>query len=152
MTEEPDLMKALKASLDAVRAGRAEVRCRARLVNDCAHGRPENPEEPMPEDGTFDGESVVCWACYVAVMPFTPSGQALNEELPAGIRIYRENAEYARAHPNPELLALDAEAVVGASRAGSPRHVSAAAAAAMARAEVARRAALPLHGMDGGGS
>jgi hypothetical protein len=116
-----------------------KVKCRAKLVDDCYDGREDDPEEPMVEDGTFDGESVVCDACYCAVMPFTLSGQALYDELPNGIYLYRENAECLRAHPDPAELVAQAKDVVARARGGSPRHVSALAALAMAQAEVERR-------------
>jgi hypothetical protein len=49
------------------------INCRARKAKDCAHGKPSgadgmDPEgDGMCEDGTWDGESVVCMACYIAV-------------------------------------------------------------------------------------
>jgi hypothetical protein len=36
---------------------------------------------PMSDDGTFDGDTIVCDACYVGLMPFTDSGRALRAEL-----------------------------------------------------------------------
>ena len=36
----------------------------------------------MRADGTYDGQSIVCDACYVQL---TPSGVALNDELPVAI-------------------------------------------------------------------
>jgi len=69
------------------------IRCRARVVDNCKHGRDErsvgasfgDPDYRMQYDGTWDGESIVCDPCYVELMPHTPSGQALNEELPEAI-------------------------------------------------------------------
>lgn len=117
----------------------SEVRCRAQLVDDCRHGTPDDPNEPFEDDGTFDGSTVVCTPCYCAVMPFTPSGQALRDELPHAIGVYRGSVEFVRDHADPAALAADAETVAAIARTGSPRHASALASAALARAEVARR-------------
>jgi hypothetical protein len=63
--------------------------CRARISRDCLHDKPARlqfgKDMPLAEDGTYDGESIVCDACYVALMPLTPSGMGLNHELPAAI-------------------------------------------------------------------
>lgn len=61
--------------------------CRARVSRDCFHGHPSEAQfgEDLPLDGTFDGTSIVCDACYVKLMPLTPSGRALHHELPAAI-------------------------------------------------------------------
>jgi hypothetical protein len=40
-------------------------------------------DPPMSEDGTFDGESIVCDPCYVAM------GGPTNEELAQAIRAAR---------------------------------------------------------------
>lgn len=63
------------------------IKCRAKVSPNCLNGRPASTEAPPHEDGTYDGmtETIVCDACYVAVMPFTPSGMGLTAELPAAI-------------------------------------------------------------------
>lgn len=63
--------------------------CRARVSERCLQGKPMSTMvgEPgsMAEDGTYDGSSIVCDSCYVALMPLTPSGRGLTHELPAAI-------------------------------------------------------------------
>lgn len=46
------------------------VRCRSRASGKCYDGRLSSevyPEDGMSDDGTFDGETVVCDACYIAL-------------------------------------------------------------------------------------
>lgn len=67
-----------------------EITCRAKLVGACLHGKDTyqqfgEPDRPMSDDGTFDGESIVCDPCYIALMPYTPSGRALTHEVELGI-------------------------------------------------------------------
>ena len=66
------------------------IRCRAQVVIACLDGQPTSrqffgDDLPMDEDGTFDGETLVCDPCYVALMPLTPSGKGLHHELDAAI-------------------------------------------------------------------
>ncbi len=45
------------------------IRCRARKSTDCYDGRECEPiygEDSMAGDCTYDGETVVCDACYIA--------------------------------------------------------------------------------------
>lgn len=75
------------------------IRCRATLVPACYDGEPSGPvydddEEDgvtgMAGDGTWDGQSVICDPCYIALEPFTPSGRCLTSELrPETIEIAR---------------------------------------------------------------
>ena len=65
------------------------IHCRAHVSRDCEHGRPEVPESEMWTDGTYDGASIVCDFCFMALMPLTPSRRALNHELPAAIATAR---------------------------------------------------------------
>lgn len=57
--------------------------CRAQVDPDCYHGSPTarqfDEDLPMDEDGTYDGSSIVCDACYIAL------GTPLNADLPAAI-------------------------------------------------------------------
>lgn len=66
-----------------------QIVCRARVSADCYHGKPTrtqfNADLPLAEDGTYDGGSIVCDACYVRLMPLTPSGRGLNSELNVAI-------------------------------------------------------------------
>lgn len=50
-----------------------KINCRGPRAKGCIHGKPtvESDMDPegdgMAEDGTWDGESVVCTACYIAI-------------------------------------------------------------------------------------
>jgi len=64
------------------------VVCRARKSKSCYHGRPIESVYPdgMEDDGTFDGESVVCDACYIAggqpsIYVGRPEGWPTREEV-----------------------------------------------------------------------
>ena len=63
------------------------VRCRARVSRGCYHGREEREVygSAMTDDGTWDGESVVCDVCYAGLLPLTPSGMGLAHELEEAI-------------------------------------------------------------------
>lgn len=52
------------------------IKCRSRESSVCYHGQPEERvyENTQAEDGTFDGETVICDACYIAI------GQPLRGE------------------------------------------------------------------------
>lgn len=74
------------------------IRCRAKVDPACYNGKPTSTQffgedEPMTEDGTYltdsEGGSIVCDPCYIKLMPLTPSGRALNNELPAAIAAAR---------------------------------------------------------------
>lgn len=55
------------------------VNCRSRLSGHCYHGRPSEevyPDDGMSDDSTFDGETVVCDACYIALGQPTPGDPA----------------------------------------------------------------------------
>ena len=71
-----------------------QIHCRARVTGECLDGQPTavqfGEDVSMAEDGTFDGRSIVCDACYIALMPLTPSRRGLNHELPAVIAQARE--------------------------------------------------------------
>ena len=83
--------------------------CRARVSRDCSHGQPVSHHYDGPlyelEDGTYDAPtgSVVCHACYVDLMPYTSSGQALTHELTDAIVAYRQGQE----QPVPESHRFD---------------------------------------------
>jgi hypothetical protein len=112
--------------------------CRARLGDQaCYHGRREDPEQPMDDDGTWDGRSVICDACYVALMPFTRSSQALADELPGAIAHYRDQLAFVREHDDVPALIEQAEEEL--SNAATPRWLSAGACLRMAQRELMRR-------------
>ena len=61
------------------------VPCRARISHLCEG---DVRRADALEDGTYDehGDTVVCDACYVRAMAFSPSGRALHHELQEAIR------------------------------------------------------------------
>ncbi len=73
--------------------------CRAGVSDDCEESRlkvidDEDSDGGATEDGTYDHEThtYVCDACYIELMPLTPSGRALRHELPAAIERARSGA------------------------------------------------------------
>ena len=73
------------------------IRCRARIDDYCLHGSFDDPDNPWQEDGTYDRptNTIICDSCFCTLMPYTPSGQALNHELPDAIRNVRRLNEVA---------------------------------------------------------
>ena len=74
------------------------ISCRAQVASDCQHGHSAKGiyEDGDPsEDGTWDwrNNTVVCTPCYIVLMPYTPSGQGLNSELPEAIRRIKNEKE-----------------------------------------------------------
>lgn len=74
------------------------LNCRARISPDCEHGA-ERPN--WQHDGTYRvtrerdavtpfRDSIICNACYVYLMPFTPSGHALLHELDDAVASVRK--------------------------------------------------------------
>lgn len=46
------------------------IKCRSKKSKSCYDGKSEKSiygEEEMESDGTWDGESIVCDACYIAI-------------------------------------------------------------------------------------
>lgn len=82
-----------------------EIRCRAKISPECYDGKDEfdgiyDPDGPgMSEDGTWNGKTVVCDACYIAI------GTPTNDQLDAVIARYKEIHESAG-----ELEQTDADA------------------------------------------
>jgi hypothetical protein len=93
----------------------------------------------MSEDGTWDGASVVCDACYIELQPFTPSGHAEYDELPEAIRHYREQVAFARQHADPQALVKEAEDMISKVTPRTPLHRSAVACKRIAQQEITRR-------------
>jgi hypothetical protein len=123
----------------------ALIRCRAKLVAHCYDGDPTerqfDEDAPMHLDNTYSQatDSIVCDPCYIAIMPFTKSGQALTEEMPEAIEHYRANAEHVRASKDLGKLRRDAEKWRDAATPGYPAHASASACLAMVGVEEQRR-------------
>jgi hypothetical protein len=70
----------------------AKIKCRAKVAAGCLDGTAGFYADDVSwtDDGTFDGETVVCDECYCAVMPRTPSGRGLSHELDAAIATTQE--------------------------------------------------------------
>ena len=68
--------------------------CRAKISPACYDGQDGKQlfgdDWGMAEDGTYDGETIICDPCYIALMPYTPSGKALGSELPAALERARK--------------------------------------------------------------
>lgn len=121
------------------------VRCRAQLGDvGCVHGKPTRfqfgDDEPLSEDATYDGDTIVCDPCYSALMPFTISGRALHEEIPAAIDNYRNVLQHIRGHARPEELVEEADGVMEKAADGTPLWFSARASKRMAEREIDYRA------------
>ena len=86
---------------------REQVRCRVRKSDSCYHGRPSKevyPEDGMSDDGTFDGESVVCDACYIALGSPTagdPASIAGGRGRQGRGLTYRDWTPLPNDHPDP---------------------------------------------------
>lgn len=69
------------------------IKCRARVTDTCLHDRSSRlqfgEDAPLDEDGTFDGSTIVCDACYMRLCQLTPSGAGLRHELDAAIVLAR---------------------------------------------------------------
>lgn len=117
--------------------------CRLKVADACYDGRPTSvqfgEDLPMSGDGTFDGVSIACDACYAVVLPFSRSGRGLTDELGAAANAYVTNTTWARNHANPQELVDESRAAAQVAREGSPRWRSALACLEIARAEVERR-------------
>lgn len=130
------------------------IACRAKVHDDCCDGKPLSVSyedvDDYHDDGTFDGKSVVCNACYVALMPYTRSGRAENHELPRAIEHLRSQIAWLRNHDDPAALVAEAEAAMATVQPGCPFYNSAAANKRLAEAEVKRRADGTTEGSNDG--
>lgn len=119
------------------------VICRAQISLECLHGAslPDTYPDGLNDDSTFDGRSVVCDPCYIAIEPFMRMN-AMNIPAAADEAIghYFVNLRWCQRHDNPAELVQDARAEAQKAAVGSPRRISAEALAHMAQAEVDRRA------------
>lgn len=118
----------------------AVIRCRARAVEDCEHDCTTSMGS-MREDSTWDGESIVCNACYIEIEPLmrmnAPGGVLLESNT--AIRRYQDALEYLHQHPNPEEAIVEMRSAAVQSREGSPRFKSAMFLAELAEREVKGR-------------
>lgn len=97
------------------------ILCRARIAENCLHGRPTRLQfgEPLPmdEDGTFDGERIVCDACYMPIIAASPSGQGTHAEIAALLpRLQREGVRFRHDLPDPDRAELISGAPAFAAR------------------------------------
>lgn len=60
------------------------LNCRAKVSPTCKDGVCL-PDWEIKDDGTFKVGTIVCDSCYIAIMPFTPSGRALHGEIDTAI-------------------------------------------------------------------
>lgn len=72
------------------------IKCRAQISPACYHGRYERAvygDLDMGEDGSFDGSTVICDACYLALgQPSVPVGagrQAALEHMDAALAEFK---------------------------------------------------------------
>jgi len=122
------------------------IRCRAKLVPECYDGTPAErqvgEDGTIEEDGTYSEDgTIVCDPCYIAIMPFTKSGQALLTEIDDAIETFVANADYVRNSRDLGKCRREAEQWIAQATPGSPAHTSASAALAMVNAEERRREA-----------
>lgn len=75
------------------------IACRAQVTPDCMDGQ----HVPLSirdwrDDGTYRpaSDDIVCDTCYVALMAWTPSGNALHDELDDAITRMRQHQRQAR--------------------------------------------------------
>lgn len=77
------------------------IHCRVRIDPDCYHGHLTvfqfGEDLPLSHDSTYrectnddlpiPGGTIICDACYCALIPLTPSGRGLSHELDAAIEL-----------------------------------------------------------------
>jgi hypothetical protein len=114
------------------------LHCRAQLTPGCYDGRAA-PAEQISDDGTWDGETIICDDCYPRLLPFTKSNLGLFDELQDAIEHYQVNAKHVRDHLNLDELVAEASSVIEKSFPGSPRWRSSKACLAMVESERSRR-------------
>lgn len=94
----------------------------------------------MADDGTYDGETVICDRCYLLIEPFMKMNQP---NVPAvadqALWIYKDNLDYLMKSDDPEQLRRKALETAAGATPNSPLYNSAAACAAMAQVEIERR-------------
>jgi hypothetical protein len=107
-------------------------------AGDCERCHYHEPQ--MSEDNTWNGTSIVCDACYLELLPFTPSGSGLNEELPEAIGHYHEQLTFIRRAADPQVEIDKVKKTIASARPGSPLRASGEACIRMAEKEIKRRA------------
>lgn len=94
MTTNEETMAALFSLSEKLADALDTIQCRAQISPGCNHGEPYNiasgdPDAIPADDGTWDGQTIICDPCYVTLMPLTPSGRGLTHELPNAIALAR---------------------------------------------------------------
>lgn len=117
------------------------ISCRAHATEGCQDGTLEADvyaPDSMTDDGTWNGQTVICDVCLPIIEPFAnDNDRPLCERA---IEHYWSNRDWLEAHANPVELVEEARSQLGSASPGSPRHRSVVACLSMAEAEVARRA------------
>lgn len=121
------------------------VACRAKFEDaGCIDGQ---QRKDWQDDGTFDGQTIVCDCCYIAIMPLTRSGQANTDEVPLAITRLRDTLAFLAGQESIsaiEALAADAEGQAATAGADTSLHRSASYLGQLARREAARRKGEPI--------
>ena len=81
--------------------------CRAKVSDDCEDG--EITADPMDDDGTYDGATIVCGACYGELMDYSPSRKLLTHEIARAIQEYRDELEVREAFGRAQARAMAAQ-------------------------------------------
>jgi hypothetical protein len=68
------------------------ISCRAKVSKNCQDDTKEIKGMEMYEDGTWNGESIVCTPCYIDLMPLSPSKRLLADEIEPTIRLYHDKS------------------------------------------------------------
>lgn len=66
------------------------IPCRAKVSDHCHLGN--------EDDGSFDGSTVICMACYHDLMPYSKSNRLLKDEFDQAIRNYRRGHKPPTVH------------------------------------------------------
>jgi hypothetical protein len=116
------------------------VKCRAQVSLDCYNGKNisvYNKENPTQEDGTWNGSSVICDACYLLVQDF----ENRNHGPDWALAEYKANLAYIKGCNRTELEeTIDAaQKAVDWARPGTPASKSAKACLKMAQKQLEER-------------
>ncbi len=118
------------------------VTCRAGVHSACYHGA--EVTATYADDGTYRSgdHSIVCDPCYLMLIPFTRSGAALLDELPAAIDHVRATLDHIKAGTNVGLrqAVIEIQHELNGVRVGSPKHRSGLATVELIEAELVKRA------------
>lgn len=114
------------------------VSCRAKVSSDCYDGRDSSvysEDNPITNDGTWDGKSVICDACYLLTSAFENRNTSPDE----AVQIYLENLRFVKDAVNLEPLIAQAKNAAEKAHPGSPSQRSALVSLKMAQDEYKER-------------